>query len=472
MGQAATVLERAQRAAAALRRLDQGATDAIVHAVHLAALDQRVALARQAQEETGLGVWQHKAIKNAIAAQLVYEYIKHEKTSGVISEDIRAGIIEVAQPLGPVLGLVPVTNPTATTIFKALIAMKTRNPLIVSAPPAARQCVARTVEVCAAAAVGAGAPEHCIQALDRPSPATIDELMADPRLALIIATGTEAVVRRASRSGTLTVGVGPGNVPAYIGVTADVPFAVRCIVESKTFDNGTVCASEQSVVVRRAIAEDTRLEFERQGGYFMSRHEIDRVGAIAWDRDRGAMMASVVGQPVAAIAERAGIQVPAGAKLLLALLDRVGPEEPLSGEILAPILSCYVEEDFETAIRRCSEITNYGGVGHTAVIHSNRDERVEYFAQGVDASRVLVNTPATQGALGGMYNELVPSFTLSCGTAASNHTTDNISIRHLLNVHRIARRRPNQRWSSFDQSMYLDDRLTGEAIEREYNKNF
>lgn len=472
MSQAAIVLERAAQAASAMHQLDQVATDAIVHAVHLAALDQRIALARQAQEETGLGVWQHKVIKNAIAAQLVYEDIKHQKTSGVISEDIRAGIVEVAQPLGPVLGLVPVTNPTSTTIFKALIAMKTRNPLIVSAPPAARHCVAAAAAVCARAAIAAGAPEYCIQCLDRPSPATIDELMADPRLALIVATGTEAVVRRAARSGTLTVGVGPGNVPAYIGVTADVSFAVRCIVESKTFDNGTVCASEQSVVVRRAIGEEARGAFERQGGHFMSRSEIDRVGAVAWDGERGTMAASVVGQSVAAIAERAGIRVPDGTALLLAPLDRVGPEEPLSGEILAPVLSFYVEEDFEAAIRRCSEITRYGGVGHTAVIHSNHDEKVEHFAEQVDASRVLVNTPATHGALGGMYNALVPSFTLSCGSSANNHTTDNISVRHLLNVHRIARRRPNPRWTDFDQSKYLDETLAGERIEREYNQNY
>jgi acetaldehyde dehydrogenase/alcohol dehydrogenase len=279
-------------------------------------------------------------------------------------------------------------------------------------------------------------------------------------------------VRKASRSGTPTIGVGPGNVPVYIGRSADIPFAVRSIVSSKTFDNGTVCASEQAIVVRREVADEVRGEFKRQGACFLNPDEIEKVGAVAYDRERRMMKATVVGQSVQAIARSAGITVPEDAILLLAQLDGVGPDYPLSAEILAPILAFYIEEDFDSAIERCSEITRFGGVGHTAVIYSNTDERIEYFSRTIQAGRILVNMPSTQGALGGMFNTLSPSFTLSCGSGANNTTTDNITVRHLLNIHRITRRRPNPRWMSFNQGQYLDESMTAEKIEMEYNRNF
>ena len=466
------VLERAVLAAAAFRRLDQRQTDAIVRAVYLAALDARVRLARLAHEETGLGVWQHKVIKNVIAAQLVYEDIKEQRTVGVVAEDRCAGVVEVAQPLGPVLGLIPVTNPTATTIFKALICLKTRNPLIVSHHAAARRSTIAAAELCSRAAVSAGAPEHCLQWLEKPSPETLAALMSDERLAMILATGTGPLVRKAQQSGTPAFGVGPGNVPVYIGATADVPFAVRSIVESKTFDHGTVCASEQAIVVKREVADSVRAEFRRQGAYFLSPAEIDRVGAVAYDRERGTMAPAVVGQSATRIAEAAGLSVPAGTTLLVAPLAGVGPEHPLSAEILAPILAFYVEEDFEAAIARCSEVTRFGGQGHTAVIYSNNSERIEYFSRVIDAGRILVNMPSTQGALGGIYNSLSPSFTLACGSGGNNITTDNITTRHLLNFHRITRRRPNPRWAGLDPSRYLDEMTSAAALEEAYNRNY
>jgi acetaldehyde dehydrogenase/alcohol dehydrogenase len=472
MSRAQEIIRKATEAAREFGTLDQKQTDTIVRAVYLAALERRVELARMAHEETGLGVWQDKVIKNVIATQLVYEDIRAQRTVGVISADARNGIEEVARPIGPILGFIPVTNPTSTTFFKILIAMKTRNPLIISPPAGARRSTTVAADLCYKAALQAGAPEHCIQWIEKASEETIGELMSDNHLALILATGTNSIVRKAYRSGTPTIGVGPGNVPVYIGRTADIPFAVRNIIESKTFDNGSVCASEQAVVVKRDVEADAYAEFRRQGAYFLSPEETEKVAQIAYDHDRQIMRATVVGQSVETIAAKAGIAVPTGTVLLMARLAGVGPDFPLSAEILAPILAFYVEKDFDEAIQRCSEITRFGGVGHTAVIYSNTDERIQYFASVIEAARILVNMPSTCGALGGMFNTLSPSFTLSCGSGANNTTTDNITVRHLLNIHRITRRRPNPRWMGFDQTKYLDESLAAHLIDSEYSRNY
>ncbi|MCK4350364.1 MAG: bifunctional acetaldehyde-CoA/alcohol dehydrogenase, partial [Candidatus Krumholzibacteria bacterium] len=237
-------------------------------------------------------------------------------------------------------------------------------------------------------------------------------------------------------------------------------------------DNGSICASEQAVVVKIEEADQVIEEFERRGGYFLSPDEIEKVGRIAYDRERRIMNATVVGQSAQRIAESAGIEVPEGTVLLLARLEGVGPDYPLSAEILAPILAFYVEEDFDGSIRRCTEVTSFGGAGHTAVVYSNNDERIEYFSQVINAGRILVNMPSTQGALGGIYNSLDPSFTLSCGSDCGNIMLDNITTRHLLNTHRITRRRPNPRWMRFDKDDYLDQSIPAEEIERQYNQNF
>jgi acetaldehyde dehydrogenase/alcohol dehydrogenase len=465
------IIQQAQRAAIAFKKLDQAETDGIVRAVYLAAMNNRVRLAKMAAEETGLGVWQHKVIKNVIASQLVYEHIKNHKTVGVISEDSFSGIIEMAQPLGPILALIPAINPTSTTIFKMLITTKTRNPVIISGNAIAKNCVAETARICYESALKAGAPEHCIQWLAKPNPKTTKELMSHRGLALILATGAGELVKASYSSGTPTIGVGSGNVPVYIGATADIPFAVQNILMSKTFDNGSICASEQAIVVKKGIAEKVIGEFKIHKAYFLSPEEIEKVGRIAYDMERGMMLAGVVGQSVQRIAEMADIQVPLDASVLVAKLDEVSRKHPLSAEILAPILAFYIEETFETAIARCMEITRFGGIGHTAVIYSNNSERIEYFSKNLDVARILVNTPSTQGALGGMFNTLPPSFTLSCGSGGKNSTTGNISTRHLLNIHRICRRRVNERWKNIDHNLYLNESLTAEDIEREFDKN-
>ena len=472
MPKAQILLDNAVHAATAFGRLDQAATDRIVRAVYLRALDERVALARMAAEETGLGNWRDKVIKNVIATQLVYEDIKGQRTVGVISENNRSGLIEVARPIGPVLGYVPVTNPSATTIFKILIALKTRNPLIISPPQAARRTCVAAATACLEAALAAGAPAHCIQWLARPTPKTLARLMADHRLALILATGTTSLVQKALQTGRPVLGVGPGNVPVYVGATADAAFAVRNILESKLLDNGTVCASEQAVVVKASAAQRVRTEFEAQGGFFLNDEQIAAVSRVAFDAERSTMAAAVVGQTANHIAASAGITVPQGTRVLLAQLDGVGPEQPLSAEILAPILAVYVESNFGPAIARCSEITRYGGTGHTAVIYSNNDERIEYFSEAVAAGRILVNVPATQGALGGMVTSLAPSFMLSCGPGGGNVTMDNITARHLLNVHRIARRRPDPKWAALAGEVYLDESVDAVELERRFHRNF
>jgi acetaldehyde dehydrogenase/alcohol dehydrogenase len=472
MPRATTLLDHAAAAAAEFRQLDQQQTDAIVRAVYLRALDARVELARMAAEETGLGVWQDKVTKNSIATQLVYDDIKNQRTVGVISDQDCDGIVEVAQPVGPVLAFVPVTNPSSTTIFKILIALKTRNPVIISPPPAARRTCVAAAELCAEAARAAGAPEHAIQWLEKPTPRAVDAVMNEPRLAMILATGTSRLVQKALMTGRPVLGVGPGNVPVYIGATADVHFAVHSVLDSKLLDNGTVCASEQALVLKTSVAERALAEFTAHGCHMLSPVEVEAVGRIAFDAERGTMTAAVVGQPAVRIAESAGIDVPESTRLLLAPLEGVGPEHPLSAEILAPILAVYVEPDFDAAIARCSEITNYGGRGHTAVIYSNDDERIEYFSRAVDAGRILVNVPSTQGALGGMVTGLEPSFMLSCGPAGGNVTMDNITARHLLNVHRIARRRPDPRWTQLDPADLLDETLGGAELARRYRSNF
>jgi acetaldehyde dehydrogenase/alcohol dehydrogenase len=465
------IIQQAKKAFIAFKKLDQTKTDRIVQSVYVAAMDNRVHLARMAAEETGLGVWQHKVIKNVIATQLVYEHIKKKKTAGIISEDSFSGIIEIAQPLGPILALVPVINPTSTTIFKILISMKTRNPIVISANAISKNCVAETASICYQTALKAGAPEHCIQWLTKPSLVKTKELMSHPGLALILATGTGDLVKTSYSSGTPTIGVGAGNVPVYIGATADIPFAVRSIMTSKTFDNGSICASEQAIMVKKDIADLVIAEFKKQKAYFLSSEQIEKVGRVAYDKTRGVMSVAVVGQSVQRIAQMAGIHVPEDTSILIAKLDQVSRDQPLSAEILAPIQAFYIEEDFESAIDRCVEITHFGGIGHTAVIYSDDPERIEYFSQALDVARILVNTPSTQGALGGMFNTLPTSFTLSCGSGGKNSTTDNISTRHLLNIHRICRRRVNERWGNIDHSKYLDESLTTEDIEREFNKN-
>jgi len=463
---------KAIRAAAVFSQLDQDHTDRIVRAVFEAGFNNRVYLAKMAHEETGLGVWEDKVIKNVLATQIVYEDIKKVRTVGMISEDNERGIIEMAQPLGPIFAVTPVTNPTSTVMFKILISLKTRNPIIISPHHSAAKCSIEAARICYEAALKEDAPEECIQWLTRTSREQTRAFMAHEDIALILATGGPGLVRAAYSSGTPAIGVGAGNVPVFIEETADVGFAVEQILLSKTFDNGTICASEQAIVVDQKIAEKVKEEFVRRNAYFLSDDEIKRIEPVVFDLERGLMRAEIVGQPPSVIVEMAGIEVPPETKLLIAPQEGVGPDHPLSSEILAPILAFYVAENFQKGVNLCINLNFHGGMGHTASIFSNDEDRIREFASLMNAGRIVINMPSSQGGAGGIYNTLNPSLTLGCGTGGKNITTDNITARHLLNIQRIAKRRLNERLFNFDQSLYFDESLDAMAIEREYNKNY
>jgi acetaldehyde dehydrogenase / alcohol dehydrogenase len=464
--------ERASAAAAVFSQFDQPQTDQIVKSVYEAAFANRVRLAKLAHEETGMGKWQDKVIKNVVASQFVYEDIKDLKTVGIINEDFAAGIVEIAQPVGPILAIIPSTNPTSTTIFKILIAMKTRNPIIVCPSRRALKCSIEAARICYESALKADAPEHCIQWISDCSRERTHAIMTHKSLAMILATGGADLVKSAYSSGTPTLGVGAGNVPVYIERTADVPFAVEQIMTSKLFDNGTICASEQAIVVEKEIAESVAGEFRKRKGHFLSVEQVERLERIAFDAKKGVMNADIVGQSAAKIAQMAGLDLPDDVELLLAPLEGVGSRWPLSAEILAPILAWYVTEDFQNAVNLCIDLNYHGGIGHTVSIFSNDDVKVKEFASLMNAGRIIVNTPSSQGAVGGIYNRLHPSLTLGCGTGGKNITTDNVTAHHLLNIQRIARRRENQRLMQFDQNLFYDESLDSAAIAMAYNNNY
>jgi acetaldehyde dehydrogenase/alcohol dehydrogenase len=466
------MLDRSVVAAQHFKGLDQHAVDSIVKAVFESAYDARLELARLAHEETGIGVFEHKVLKNIWASLLVYENIKEQKTVGEVARYPYRGITEIAEPRGPILALTPLTNPTSTIIFKTLIALKTRNPLIFSPHGAARKCSRAAVELLHEAAVKAGAPENCLQFIQKKHKDYLNQIMRHPELSLIIATGTRQIVKEAYGSGKPVIGIGPGNVPVFVDRTADFNLAARSIVSSKTFDNGTVCASEQALVVERDVAAGLHPLLVEQGCYFCTDAQADRLGGLAFDSQNRLMRADVVGQPAHVLAERAGFSVPEQTRVLIAPCQGVGAGFPLSYEILTPLLAYFVEDDYGDVLRTCVRLNALGGQGHTVSIFTNSESVIQDFTARLSAGRLLVNTPATQGAIGGTYNSLNPSFTLSCGTEAGNIFTDNITTTHLLNIHRIARRRPNQRWHSVPEKTWLDPEVDSLTIQRLFNRNF
>lgn len=459
------IMSNAVSAASEFRKMGQADTDRIVRAAYEAGFNNRIRLAQMAHKETGLGIWQDKVFKNVIATLFVYEDIRDQKTAGVVSRDEEAGIIEIAQPLGPIFAVTPITNPTSTVLFKILICLKSRNPLIIRPHGAARKCSIEAAKVCYEAALEAGAPEHCIQWIRRSTEEETIRLIQHKSMALILATGSKALVRAAFSSGNPAIGIGPGNVPVFIGKSADVPFAVEQIFHSKTFDNGTICASEQALVVRKCHVKAMIEELKKRHAYFLSPDEIKKLEPVAFNSATRTMRVEVIGQPATTIAHMAGIEVPPETTLLIAPLKTVGLESPLSLEILAPILAFYEADGIDEAIDLCRRINQHGGLGHTISMFSNNDERIEFFASTMNAGRILVNTPASQGALGGSYNNLSPSMTLACGSGGKNITTDNITVRHLLNIQRIAYRREHECISESMMQAFLDETVDAKTIE-------
>ncbi len=436
VAEARALARRAKKAWLELAEFSQEKIDAIVDAMAAAATPQAEAFARLAVEETGYGVVADKIQKNLFSSEKVYKFIRPMKTVGVIARHDDTKVIEIAEPFGVVAAVVPSTNPTSTAIYKILIAVKARCSIVLSPHPAAVKCITRVAEVMNEAAIRAGAPEGTINWMTTVTLEGTQELMKHRDVAVILATGGMGLVRSAYSAGKPAYGVGPGNAPAYIERSADLKKAVRDIIRGKTFDNGVLCSSENSVVVDEAVAEEVKREFVAQGGHFMNKSEMDAVARVLVSPQRLPNPA-LVGKSATVIAEKCGITVPSGTRVLLAQLEGVGRDYPLSIEKLCPVLSFYIVKDWREGCERCKEILRYGGMGHTMSIHSKNDQIVLEFGLKKPAFRIVVNTPTTLGSIG-LTTGLDPAMTLGCGGYGGNITSDNISPRHLLNIKRLA----------------------------------
>lgn len=429
-------VKRAKEAQLKYLSYTQGQVDEIVKRTAQAAYEKSHVLAQMAVEETGMGIVEHKKIKNEVGSIAVYESIMNEKTVGIIHEDRTNKIVEVAYPYGVIAGIIPTTNPTSTAIFKTLISLKTRNAIVVSPHPRAVKCTVEALEICEKAAIEAGAPEGIIGWISNPSMAATTELMKHRDVNLIFATGGGALVRAAYSSGKPAYGVGPGNVPCYIEKSANIAKSVSMIIDSKSFDNGTICATEQSLVVDRNILQVVVRELKNNGAYLLNDEEkaiLEKVISPA----PGKLNPDIVGQSAVKIAAMAGISVPADTRVLIAEESRVGKEVPFSIEKLSPIFALYTANSYEEAKEYCLKLLNLGGRGHSLALHTNDEAVAKDFALEMPVSRIMVNTLSSIGAVGGTTG-LMPSFTLGCGSFGGNITSDNVSARHLINFKRMA----------------------------------
>ena len=447
---------KAQKALNEFMALNQEQIDAIVKAMTLAGLDKHMELAKMAVEETGRGVYEDKITKNMFATEYVYHSIKNEKTVGVIAENDLEDYEIIAEPVGVVCGVTPVTNPTSTTMFKALISVKSRNPIIFGFHPGAQKCSAAAAKIVLDAAVAAGAPENCIQWIEYPSIEATNALMNHPGVATVLATGGSGMVKAAYSTGKPALGVGPGNVPCYIHKSADLEQAVNDLILSKTFDNGMICASEQAAIVDKAIAPKFEKLMKKYGCYFAKPDEIKKLSDYCIDSEKGAVNPVIVGKPATWIAKQAGVKVPEGTKILLAKLDGVGPEYPLSREKLSPVLAYFIVDSTEEGIDRAEEMVMFHGMGHSAVIHANDEDVIQKYAATMKASRLIVNSPSSHGAIGDIYNTNMPSLTLGCGSYGGNSVSGNVTTVNLINQKRVAKRRVNMQWFKVPDKIYFE----------------
>ena len=436
---------------------NQQQVDVIFRQAALAAADARMTMAKQAVAETGMGIVEDKVIKNHFASEYIYNRYRDDRTCGVLEEDPTFGIMKVAEPIGLLAGIIPTTNPTSTAIFKALLALKTRNGIIFSPHPRARQCTCDAAKLVLEAAVSAGAPSDIIGWIDQPSVALSTQLMQHPDVNLILATGGPGMVKAAYSSGKPAIGVGAGNTPVVIDETADIKAAVSSILMSKTFDNGVVCASEQSVIVVGDIYDQVKARFLSHGGYILKKAEQKKIGNTII-RD-GALNAAVVGQPARNIAGLAGVQVPEATKVLIAEVKDTSGKEPFAHEKLSPTLAMYRAEHFDDAMDKAVQLIDLGGIGHTSVLYTNQDlqkVRIHKFGRRMQTARTLVNMPASQGAIGDLYNfKLAPSLTLGCGSWGGNSISENVGVKHLMNVKTVAMKRENMLWHKLPKSVYF-----------------
>lgn len=459
----AVVDEKVARARAALRAFmeyDQEQVDAIVKAMALAGLDAHMRLAKMAVEETGRGVYEDKMTKNIFATEYIYHSIKYNKTVGVVSENEYEDYEEIAEPVGVICGVTPVTNPTSTTLFKAIISMKTRNPIIFGFHPSAQNCSVEAARIVRDAAIAAGAPKDCIQWIEQPSIEATNYLMNHPGVAMVLATGGSGMVKAAYSTGKPALGVGPGNVPCYINKTAKLERACTDLMLSKTFDNGMICASEQAVIVDEEIAPAFEAFMKENSCYFVNEAERKKLERHVINLEKGAVNAAIVGKSAFEIAQGAGIKVPENTKILLAHIEGVGPEFPLSREKLSPVLAYFTVKDDHEGVALAREMVYFGGMGHSAVIHCQDEAIIEEFATTMPVGRVIINQPSSQGAIGDIYNTNLPSLTLGCGSYGHNSTTSNVSAVNLINKKRVAKRRVNMQWFKIPEKIYFEPNST------------
>lgn len=458
-------LERVRAAQKKFAEYSQSQVDSIFKAAAAAADRQRIPLARLAVEETGMGVVEDKVIKNHYAAEYIYNAYRDTKTCGVIEEDKQYGITEIAEPIGVIAAVIPTTNPTSTAIFKTLLALKTRNGIIISPHPRAKNSTAEAARTVLEAAVAAGAPEDIIAWIDKPSLEMTNFIMKEADM--ILATGGPGMVHAAYSSGKPAIGVGAGNTPAVIDTSADITLAVNSIIHSKTFDNGMICASEQSVIVLDKVYKKVKKEFADRGCYFLDREETERVRKTVIIN--GALNARIVGQTAKTIAELADVRVPDGTKILIGEVESVEPTEEFAHEKLSPVLAMYKAKDTDDAFSKAERLIADGGYGHTSSIYLNpitEKEKLAEFASRMKTCRILVNTPSSQGGIGDLYNfKLSPSLTLGCGSWGGNSVSENVGVKHLLNIKTVAERRENMLWFRSPEKVYIKKGCLPVALE-------
>ena len=442
----------------------QEQVDKIFRAAAIAAAQNRIPLSKMAVEETGMGVMEDKVIKNQFASEYIYNQYKDTKTCGVLSDDDAFGFRQVAEPIGLIAGVIPTTNPTSTAIFKSLLALKTRNGIVFSPHPRAKKCTIEAAKIVLNAAVEAGAPEGIIGWIDNPTMALSNALMHHKDISLILATGGPGMVKAAYSSGKPAIGVGAGNTPVVIDATANIKMAVSSVIMSKTFDNGMICASEQSVIVEDAIYDAVKEEFIARGCHFVTGK--DRKKLAETIVVNGKLNSAIVGQSAEKIAEMAGIKVPAGTKILIAEAKEVSDEEPFAREKLSPVLGFYRAKDFNTAAQLARDLILYGGAGHTSVLYTDEanEEHIDIF-KDMPTARTLINMPSSQGAIGDVYNfKLAPSLTLGCGSWGGNSVSENIGVKHLMNVKSVAERRENMYWYKVPSKIYFKRGALSQAL--------
>ena len=454
-----SLVERAKKASEEYLKLDQETVDNITKAMSMAGLENHMKLAKMAVEETGRGIYEDKITKNMFATEYVYHSIKYEKTVGVISKNDEEGYAEIAEPVGIIAGVTPVTNPTSTTMFKSIIAAKTRNVIIFGFHPSSQKCSMEAARILRDAAVKAGAPKDCILWIEEPSITATRLLMNHPGVNLILATGGTGMVKAAYSCGKPALGVGPGNVPCYIDKTAKLKTSVNDLVLSKAFDNGMICASEQAVLVDKEIYQEFEKLMRESGCYFVSPEEKQKLqeSMFEYREDTGYKLKShIPGQSPYKIAKDAGFEVPEDTKVLVVYEEGIGREFPFSKEKLSPVLTYYIVNDSKEGIEKSEKLLEFGGLGHSAVIHSEDKETILKFSKTMKAGRIIVNSPSTHGAIGDIYNTNMPSLTLGCGSFGGNSTTANVSSVNLINIKRTSKRRVNMQWFKVPEKIYFE----------------